>query len=113
MKYLSEIQFPPFPERGLGRDRIAELYNARKAIPNLIMLSQLHSVFNTHTLIERESSTLISNGIIRKIILRGSVESGKGGEVTGLGGDIGLILSSSFHTFSPLTAPNSKPLQNG
>jgi len=33
MKYLSEIQFPPFPERGLGRDRIAELYNARKVLP--------------------------------------------------------------------------------
>ena len=30
MKYLSEIQFPVFPERGLGRDRIAELYSARK-----------------------------------------------------------------------------------
>jgi hypothetical protein len=61
------------------------------------MLSQLHSVFNTHTLIERDLSTLISNGIIRKIILRGSVESGKGGDVTGLGGDIGLILTSSFY----------------
>jgi len=33
MKYLSEIQFPPFPERSLGRDRIAELYNARKVLP--------------------------------------------------------------------------------
>lgn len=33
MKYLSEIQFPPFPERGLGRDRIAELYSARKVFP--------------------------------------------------------------------------------
>jgi Serine-threonine protein kinase 19 len=60
------------------------------------MLSQLHSVFNTHTLIERDLSALIFNGIIRKIILRGSVESGKGGDVTGLGGDVGLILSSTF-----------------
>ena len=33
MKYLSEIQFPEFPERGLGRDRIAELYSARKVSP--------------------------------------------------------------------------------
>jgi hypothetical protein len=32
MKYLSELQFPPFPERGLGRDQIAELYNARKVL---------------------------------------------------------------------------------
>jgi len=28
--YLIGIQFPPFPERGLGRDRTADLYNARK-----------------------------------------------------------------------------------
>jgi hypothetical protein len=30
VNYLTSIQFPPFPERGLGRDRIADLHNARK-----------------------------------------------------------------------------------
>jgi hypothetical protein len=30
INYLTSIQFPPFPERGLGRDRIADLHNARK-----------------------------------------------------------------------------------
>jgi len=30
VNYLCSIQFPPFPERGLGRDRIADLHNARK-----------------------------------------------------------------------------------
>jgi hypothetical protein len=29
INYLSSIQFPPFPEQ-LGRDRVAELYRARK-----------------------------------------------------------------------------------
>src|SRR6266496_1995728 len=60
------------------------------------MLSQLHSVFTTHTLIERELSTLIASGVIRKLVLRGSSPTGRGGEVTGSGGDIGLILSSTY-----------------
>jgi hypothetical protein len=32
IKYLMSIQFPPFPEKGLGRDRIADLHNARKVL---------------------------------------------------------------------------------
>ena len=32
MKHLAFIQFPPFPEKGLGRDRIADLYNAQKVL---------------------------------------------------------------------------------
>lgn len=65
------------------------------------MLSQLHSVFTTHTLIERELSTLIGAGVIRKLVLRGSSSSGRGGEVTGTGGDTGLILSSIFISLLP------------
>src|SRR5436190_21592977 len=61
------------------------------------MLSQLHSVFSTHTLIERELSTLIASGFIRKLVLRGS-STRRGGEVTGSGGDIGLIISSTYTT---------------
>jgi hypothetical protein len=61
------------------------------------MLSQLPSVFSTHTLIERELSTLISSGIVRKLILRGSSADGRGGEVTGAGGDVGLITASTYH----------------
>jgi hypothetical protein len=60
------------------------------------MLSQLHSVFTTHTLIERELSTLIASGVIRKLVLRGTSADGRGGEVTGVGGDFGLILSSTY-----------------
>lgn len=68
------------------------------------MLSQLHSVFTTHTLIERELSTLIASGVIRKLVLRGSSTSGQGGEVTGSGGEIGLILSS---TYTKLLSPHN------
>lgn len=74
------------------------------------MLSQLHSVFNTHTLIERELSALVEKGILRKLILRGSVEGGQGGEVTGAGGgDFGLILSSSYLS---LLSSHSSQLDN-
>jgi len=62
------------------------------------MLSQLHSVFTTHTLIERELSDLIASGFIRKLSLRGSSTRGRGGEVTGSGGEIGLVLSSTYST---------------
>ena len=60
------------------------------------MLSQLHSVFTTHTLIEREVSSLIASGTIRKLQLRGSAAEGRGGEVSGAGGDFGLILSETY-----------------
>jgi len=60
------------------------------------MLSQLHSVLFMHTLIERESSSLIEAGVIRKILLRGSSSGGRGGEVTGAGGEFGLILSETY-----------------
>jgi hypothetical protein len=38
MNYLTGIQFPPFPEKGLSRDRIADLYNARKLISIILTL---------------------------------------------------------------------------
>ena len=61
------------------------------------MLSQLHSVFTTHTLIERELSSLVERGVVRKLQLRGSAADGRGGEVTGVGGDFGLILSATYN----------------
>jgi Serine-threonine protein kinase 19 len=126
MNYLASIQLAQFPEKGLGRDKIAELHQARnvlvhlklwlmKAIPPMIMQSQLHSVFSTHTLIERELSTLISSGIIRKLVLRGSSSEGKGGEVTGVGGEFGLILSSNYMnllSFHPNLVEFSKWVQD-
>jgi hypothetical protein len=60
------------------------------------MLSQLHSVFTTHTQIERELSDLISAGVVRKILLRGS--SDRGGQVSGAGGDFGIILSDTYNS---------------
>jgi len=71
------------------------------------MLSQLHSVFTTHTLIEREVSSLIASGTVRKIQLRGSAAEGRGGEVSGAGGDFGLILSE---TYSGMLEPHTTEL---
>ena len=34
MNYLTSIQFPPFPEKGLSRHGVADLYNARKVCPS-------------------------------------------------------------------------------
>ena len=47
----------------------------------------------THTLIERELSTLIASGIIRKLALHGSSTIGRGGELAGSGGEIALTPS--------------------
>jgi len=71
------------------------------------MLSQLHSVFTTHTLIEREVSLLIASGTLRKLQLRGSAADGGGGEISGAGGDFGLILSE---TYSMILAPHAAKL---
>jgi len=61
------------------------------------MLSQLHSVFTTHTLIERELSHLISHGHVRKFLLRASSPAGRGGQASGVGGEFGLILVETFN----------------
>src|SRR5277367_4303389 len=71
------------------------------------MLSQLHSVFTTHTLIEREVSSLIASGAVRKLQMRGSAAEGRGGEVSGAGGDFGLVLSE---TYSMMLAPHKAEL---
>ena len=71
------------------------------------MLSQLYSVFSNHTLIERELSTLIASGVVRKLLLRGSSADGRGGEVTGMGGEFGLVLQE---TYSSLISPHSLEL---
>ena len=80
------------------------------------MLSQLHSVFNTHTLIERELSTLIEQGILRKLLLRGSIETGLSGQATSSGSDVGLILSSTYiallSSHSPLFDNFTRWIQN-
>lgn len=60
------------------------------------MLSQLHSILSNHTLIERELSALIASGVVRKLLLRGSSADGRGGEVTGMGGEIGLVLQETY-----------------
>jgi Serine-threonine protein kinase 19 len=72
-----------------------------------VMLSQLHSVFTTHTLIERELSTLISAGHVRKLLLRGLSPAGKGGQVSGAGGEFGLVL---VQTFNDLLRPHATDL---
>jgi hypothetical protein len=71
------------------------------------MLSQLHSVFTTHTLIERELSHLISRGHVRKVLLRASSPAGKGGQVSGAGGEFGLVL---METFNSLLTPHAGDL---
>lgn len=37
INYLTSIQFPPFPERGLSRHGVADLYNARKVPPSTLL----------------------------------------------------------------------------
>jgi hypothetical protein len=37
INYLTSIQFPPFPEKGLSRHGVADLYNARKVHPPLTL----------------------------------------------------------------------------
>ena len=68
------------------------------------MVSQLHSVFTTHTLIERELSHLISQGHVRKLLIRASSLAGKGGQISGVGGEFGLILVETFNSHLHLQA---------
>lgn len=65
--------FSPIPEQrsGMNSVRIAELLNFRKTLPPIITVSHIQALLNAPTKVEREIVELVTNNIIRKIVVPG------------------------------------------
>ncbi|RVD88254.1 uncharacterized protein DFL_002445 [Arthrobotrys flagrans] len=85
MKYILSHQFTPLPPTltglGLSRDLLAEILNYRKSFPLVVPLPHLHSVLLSPTETEREITSLVADGTLRRVTV-------KTGNVTTLDGVI-------------------------
>lgn len=78
MDYVQSIMWTDIPEKGLGKDLLAETFNHRRVIPPLITLTHLQAIFpNDSTYVDREIVKRCQQKKIRKLI----VNLVKGGEL--------------------------------
>jgi len=71
--YITSHQFTPLPDSGAGMNstRIAEVLNFRATLPPIVSVAHVHAMSKSPTTTEREIATLMSAGVIRKIVLPG------------------------------------------
>lgn len=81
----------PIPETGAGMNstRIAEVLNYRRMLPPIVSVAHVHALSKSPTSTEREISTLLNAGVIRRITIPGR---GKGSAAVGEG----LVLVSEW-----------------
>lgn len=81
IKHSNETIFCDIPERaGMNSTRIAEILNFRKSLPPIVSLAHVHCLINASTRTEREITSLIASGDVRKLTV-----SGRGNDISGLG----------------------------
>ncbi|TID27666.1 hypothetical protein E2P81_ATG00426 [Venturia nashicola] len=77
-------QWLPIPETGAGMNstRIAEVLNYRRMLPPIVSVAHVHALSKSPTSTERQMSTLLNAGVIRRITIpgrgRGSAAIGEG-----------------------------------
>ncbi|KAF3161872.1 hypothetical protein TWF225_008657 [Orbilia oligospora] len=74
MKYILSNQFTPLPPTltglGISRDLLAEVLNYRKSFPPVVPLPHLHSVLLSPTETEREITSLVADGTLRRVTIK-------------------------------------------
>ncbi|KAF3273109.1 hypothetical protein TWF970_009393 [Orbilia oligospora] len=74
MKYFMSNQFTPLPPTltglGISRDLLAEVLNYRKSFPPVVPLPHLHSVLLSPTETEREITSLVADGTLRRVTIK-------------------------------------------
>jgi len=79
MRHATESMFCSIPERaGMNSTRIAEVLNFQKNLPPLVSLAHVHALISASSKTEREISTLIASGEIRRIKV-----AGRGNDISG------------------------------
>ncbi|KAK6361899.1 hypothetical protein TWF730_005608 [Orbilia blumenaviensis] len=74
MEYILSNQFTALPPTltglGLSRDLLAEVLNYRKSFPSVVPLPHLHSVLMSPTETEREITSLVADGTLRRVTVK-------------------------------------------
>ncbi|KAK6507095.1 hypothetical protein TWF481_005544 [Arthrobotrys musiformis] len=74
MEYILSHQFTPLPPTltglGISRDLLAEILNYRKSFPPVVPLPHLHSVLLSPTETEREITSLVTDGTLRRVTIK-------------------------------------------
>ena len=80
IRYCTDSMFCKMPERtGMNSVRIAEVLNFRKELPPVVTAAHVHALVSASSQTEREISTLVAVGKLRKIKLLG-----RGNDLSGL-----------------------------
>ncbi|KAE9971739.1 hypothetical protein Vi05172_g13642 [Venturia inaequalis] len=84
LRLISGRQWTPIPEKGAGMNstRIAEVLNYRRMLPPIVSVPHVHALSKSPTSTEREISTLLNAGVVRRITIPGR---GKGSAAVGEG----------------------------
>lgn len=65
---IQKSQWSEFPEKGMGQRIKADIYQWRKSLPPLVMVTHLHAVFlNDSTFVEREIRSSCQRGDLRRL----------------------------------------------
>jgi hypothetical protein len=106
LRLILDRQFAPIPESGAGMNstRIAEVLNYRRMLPPIISVAHVHAMSKSPTSTEREISTLLNAGIIRRITIPGR---GTGSSAVGEG----LVLVSEWEKIVQADSRLSEELQ--
>ncbi|KAK5680665.1 hypothetical protein LTS10_007598 [Elasticomyces elasticus] len=94
--HIQSTTWEPIPEvTGMNSVRIGEVLRYRGTLPPIVSLAHLYALSVSPTETERELARLVSQGIVRKIVIPGRTASKGGG---GSGGVVaeGVVLASTW-----------------
>ncbi len=98
IQHCNKTMFCSIPERaGMNSVRIAAVLNFQRCLPPVVTLAHVHALISASSKTERQISSLMTNGSLRKIKV-----TGRGNDISGTGELLvntkdlkGLLLSSS------------------
>lgn len=81
IQHCKNTMFCAIPERaGMNSVRIAEVLNFQKDLPSVVTLAHAHALISASSKTERQISSLMTNGLLRKIKV-----TGRGNDISGTG----------------------------
>ena len=81
IQHCKNTMFCAIPERaGMNSVRIAEVLNCQKDLPLVVTLAHVHALISASSKTERQISSLMTNGLLRKIKV-----NGRGNDISGTG----------------------------
>ncbi|KAJ0121112.1 hypothetical protein J7T55_008274 [Diaporthe amygdali] len=99
MRYSREHMFTPMPDQpsslGLSSSRVAEVLNARRALPPVTTVAHLQALLRSPTAVDREAAELVRAGAVRKVVVLRRGRDGGVGEYLVASADLERLVESS------------------